>query len=161
MNPLWKIPIAVALVGTVVFQAGADEITPSATALADQKVVRPPEDSAPLPRGSAAIKPSTTATPAFSVDDVKKFVTTHRFPFSISRDRKYSISRIEFLSSRQVSDLLNGAYTGFPDDYMLCYVELQGTFTFPGPMGSTVTYHRGIEIFDAGTGNFLISGGLP
>jgi hypothetical protein len=63
--------------------------------------------------------------------------------------------------SKQVTTLLNGASTGFPVDYLLCYVELSGTFTFSGPKGATATYHRGIEIFEAHTGNFLMGGGLP
>ena len=72
-----------------------------------------------------------------------------------------TVVRVEFLTSKQVSTLLGGESIGLPDDALLCYVGLQGSFAFPGPQGPTVTYPRGVEVFDAWTGNLLISGGMP
>jgi hypothetical protein len=113
------------------------------------------------PQGSPAIKANTTAVPGYTLDDVKQFVTAHPIRTSPDGAPPATISRAEFMSSKQVSELLNGTRTGFPDDYMLCYVELAGAFTFSGPMGATRTYQRGFEVFDASTGNRLMVGGLP
>jgi hypothetical protein len=114
-----------------------------------------------IPTGSPAIAPRTAGTPAFTVDDAKAYVATHHIPMGIGREGKPEIIRAEFLSSREVSNRLNGATTGFPDNYPLCYVELQGPFTFSGPQGAKVTYNRGVLIFDAHTGNLVIGGGMP
>jgi hypothetical protein len=99
--------------------------------------------------------------PAFGAEDVRAFVMAHPLPRNANRDKTFTIQRIDFLSSKEVTSLLNGESTGFPDDYPLCYVELQGDFAFPGPKGAVATFPRAIEIFDARTGNFLMSGGLP
>jgi hypothetical protein len=69
------------------------------------------------------------------------------------------VIKVEFLMSQQLSQLLGGENTGLPDNTLVCYVELQGTFTFHTPSGSTVTYSKGVEVFDAHTGNLLIAGG--
>jgi hypothetical protein len=71
-----------------------------------------------------------------------------------------SVVRVAFLTSAQVSALLGGESTGVPDDTLLCYVELQGNFTFPSPQGTTQTFTKGVEVFDAQTGNLLMDGGL-
>jgi hypothetical protein len=113
------------------------------------------------PTGSPAIKPTTGGTPAFSVDDAKRYVATHHVPMGLSRDSKPVITRAEFLTSREITDRLHGAASGFPDDYLLCYVELQGPVTFSGPKGAKVTYNRGVLIFDAHSGNLIIGGGMP
>ena len=126
-----------------------------------QDIRKPPTpDQLSPPQGSAAISPGTKGTPAFTEDDVRQYVSKHRLP-NESKKLDFKITSIRFISSKEVSVLLNGASTGFPDDYPLCYVELSGTFTFSGPKGASATYPRGIEIFDAHTGNLIITGGLP
>jgi hypothetical protein len=121
---------------------------------------RPPAAQARLPEGSPAIKPSTSGMPSYSIDEVKRFVLAHPIGARNDKSGAVTIKRAEFMSSRDVSAILDGARTGFADDYMLCYVELSGNFTFPGPQNVTRTYQRGFEIFDAQTGNFLMVGGL-
>jgi hypothetical protein len=71
------------------------------------------------------------------------------------------VTSVAFLTSQQVSANLNGESTGLPDNTLLCFVEMRGTFTFAGGLGSLVTYSRGYELFDAHTGNILMAGGLP
>ena len=71
------------------------------------------------------------------------------------------MTRTEFLTSREVKERLHGLTTGFAADHVLCYVELQGPFSFSGPQGVVATYSRGVLIFDAQTGNLVISGGIP
>ncbi len=109
--------------------------------------------------GIPAIIPRTNTSPAFTVEDAVQYVNTHPMPRAFIPTSRPTIVKTAFLTSREVSALLNGESTGLPDNTLLCYVELHGTFTFPGPSGTTVTYQTGIEVFDAHTGNFLISGG--
>jgi hypothetical protein len=114
-----------------------------------------------VPVGSAAIKPATQSVPSFTVDAAREYAMAHPLPaFAGGKNQKPKITRSEFLTSKQVSQILHGANTGFADDQLLCYVELQGPFTFSGPPKTTVTYPRGIMIFNAATGNFIMSGGI-
>lgn len=115
-----------------------------------------------VPVGSAAIKPASQSVPSFTVEAAREYVMTHPFPaFAGGKGQKPAITRAEFLTSKQVTEILRGASTGFADDQLLCYVELKGPFTFSGPPNTTVTYPRGIMIFHATTGNFVMSGGIP
>jgi hypothetical protein len=113
------------------------------------------------PRGSPAITARTAGTQAFSIDDAKRYVTGHQLPMSLGKTGKAAILKAEFMTSKEVGQLLSGMTTGFPDDYKLCYVEFEGPVTFVGPPGSKVTYNRGVLIFDAHTGNLVIRGGKP
>jgi hypothetical protein len=115
-----------------------------------------------VPMGSAAIKPASQSVPSFTVETAREYVMAHPFPaFAGGKGKKPTITRAEFLTSKQVREILRGASTGFADDQLLCYVELKGPFTFSGPPNTTVTYPRGIMIFHAATGNFVMSGGIP
>jgi hypothetical protein len=128
----------------------------------DERIRNVPQPLPPsAPVGSPAITARTGGTPAFTVDDVKQYVATHALPMAASGDAKPAITRVEFVTSQTVSERLNGTTTGFPADYPLCFVELQGPFTFSGPGGTKVTYNRGVLIFDAKTGNLVIGGGMP
>jgi len=113
------------------------------------------------PKGSAAIAPHLATVPAFTLDDARQYVTTHRLPFRGPPDYKPQITTVEFLTSQQVSERIHRAKTGFGADHLFCYVELQGPFSFGGPQGAVATYSRGVLIFDAQTGNLVISGGMP
>jgi len=139
---------------------------PAADPAPNQFPFQPPRSSTILPLGSPAIRPTrpieqlTANAAAFTIEDVKQYVSTHR-PAMSTGAQGYTITRAEFLPSRQVNMLLNGARTGVEDDRLLSYVELRGTFSFTGPRGITVSYPRAVEIFDAHTGNLLVAGGLP
>lgn len=112
-----------------------------------------------LPAITPRNKAVSASTPTFTTDDVVQYVHAHPMPDASLSGPKPVITRIAFLTSREVSILLKGESTGVPDDTLLCYVELSGTFTFSGSAGVTVTYHTGVEVFDAHTGNLLITGG--
>jgi hypothetical protein len=113
------------------------------------------------PAGSPALAPHLKGTPSFTLDDVKQFVANHQLLKPANRDGVRKLVSAEFMSSSEVSSRLNGATTGFPDDYTLCVVELQGPFSFAGPAGATAVYPRGVLVFDATTGNLVIAGGMP
>jgi hypothetical protein len=70
------------------------------------------------------------------------------------------VSTVSFTTSGAVSTLLHGADMGLPDTTPVCYVELQGTYSFAGPQGNVVTFHKGFEVFDSLTGNLILAGGL-
>jgi hypothetical protein len=76
------------------------------------------------PEGSPAIKVDKTAAAPFGEDDVRQFIAAH--PMQTSDGRPATISRIQFIPSREVSSLLDGARTGVPDDDPLCLVEFAG-----------------------------------
>jgi hypothetical protein len=163
--------IVVALVAIVLVLAAAAYLskpshrtaasTPYRLDGASQVLTLPRPTSSPRPpTGSPAIKLSTTGTPGYTLDEAKQFVLAHPIGPRTDKTAAVTITRAEFMSSKDVSTVLGGARTGFADDYMLCYVELTGTFTFSGPQGATRTFHRQFEVFDAQTGNFLMTGGL-
>jgi hypothetical protein len=113
------------------------------------------------PQGSPAITPHLPGTPSFTLDDVRQFVASQKVLKLANRDLTPRLMRADFMDSGKVSVALNGATTGFPPGYMLCLVELQGPFSFTGPPGATAVYPRGVLVFDATTGNLVITGGLP
>ncbi|MBV9259408.1 MAG: hypothetical protein JO215_15435 [Ktedonobacteraceae bacterium] len=62
----------------------------------------------------------------------------------------------ELLTSQQISKLLAGESTGFSKDHALWFVEVTGSFNFPGKGLS----RRGYEVFDPSTGNLVMFGGM-
>jgi len=121
-----------------------------------------PVHTSTAPVGVPAIVPRLGAVhtgPAFTREDAVQYVTSHPMWRNLAPWTPPTIEKVEFLTSRQVSSLLSGESTGLPDNALLCYVQLRGTFTFSGST-TMVTYHTGFEVFDAHTGNFLMAGGL-
>ncbi len=112
-----------------------------------------------LPTGRAAIKPTLSGVPSFSLDAARAYAESGRIPIGVARN--VHATDAKFLTSTEVSKRLDGATTGLPDDAQLCFVEMQGDFTFAGPSGSDPHFTRGFEVFDAKSGNLLLSGGLP
>jgi hypothetical protein len=58
---------------------------------------------------------------------------------------------------------MKGEFVGIPDSGMVCYVELYGPFyttMISVPPGQTLppTIDKGVEVFDAQTGNLLLWG---
>lgn len=113
------------------------------------------------PMGSPAIRPRNNGTRAFSVEDAKQYIATHQLLMGLAKGGKPTIVNAEFMSSKEVSEHWNGTTTGFPDDYQLCYIELDGPVTFVGPSGLKVTYNKAVLIFDAHSGNLVFEGGRP
>lgn len=108
---------------------------------------------------TSSLTSSSTPSPTYSLDDAIHYVTTHPMPDALITGSKPVIVKAVFLSSQEVSKLMKGESTGVPNGTLLCYIELQGTFTFSGGSGTPVIYHTGVEVFDAYTGNLLIAGG--
>jgi hypothetical protein len=112
-----------------------------------------------LPTGRSAIKPTLSGVPSFSLNDARTYAESGRIPIGVARN--VHATDAKFLTSAEVSQRLDGATTGLADDAPLCFVEMQGDFTFAGPSGATPHFTRAFEVFDAKSGNLLLSGGLP
>lgn len=116
--------------------------------------------------GVPAITPSQPGIPAFTIDDVKHYLASHSFEGGPTVDRSsYSIDTIQFLKAKQASVLMQGEVVGLPDDALVCYTVLRGPFILqnvrmpPGePIPATPIASRGVEVFDARTGNLLVWG---
>lgn len=50
---------------------------------------------------------------------------------------------------------------GLPDEALVCYVELAGTFHTAPPFGIQPSTYAGtgVQVFDARTGNIIVEGG--
>jgi hypothetical protein len=161
MKRLWTISLGLSIsVGVAVLTA----CTPSETgtvASIGRTPVAERTVSPTIPHGVPAIKPTQTGVPAYTLNDVRAYVSTHPLPGTLNRDLNFTIVRIAFLTSAEVSRLLGGESTGFPPTTLLCYVQLQGRFVFAGPPGTTVIFPIGNEVFDARNGNIVMAGGQP
>lgn len=135
----------------------------------------PPLPKAPLvypkidlqqPKGAPAMHPvHPDRVPAFTADEVRQFLTSTPGPIGIQGEPGVTISRVDCsVTAKDVSVILHGKSTGLPADVPLCYVELAGTFTFSSPPTRTsphlkaVTFNTGFRVFDAKTGNIMLTG---
>lgn len=126
-----------------------------------------PEIDIQMPQGVPAITPSRAdALPSFTEAEVRDFVMTHP-PGKGASSSQYTIVTVDCaLTSSDLSRILRDINTGLPDALRVCYIELEGSFTFIGPLSQpqgerrVVIYPRGFEVFDAKTGNLLLDGGF-
>lgn len=110
------------------------------------------------PVGIPAIQRRSDSTPSYTTADTVQYATTHQMWRNLNASRS-SVVSVRFMSSEEVDTILHTS-TGEPNDALICYVEMTGTFTFPG-LNGPVSYPRGFEVFDAYTGNLLLAGGRP
>jgi hypothetical protein len=110
--------------------------------------------------GVPAIQPTQKGLPTFTRDEVIAFLKKNGVAHVINGKTNFTVVRIDFISSKEASNRLHGESIGVPDQAQVCYVELAGSFVFPGPDNTSGKFPRAIEIFDAQTGNLLLSGGL-
>lgn len=113
--------------------------------------------------GVPSITPHNDCTPSFTVQDVLAFEHSH--PFGNHRMvsmGQSKVTKVLFITSAQASQRIGGEWIGLPDDALVCFVELYGTYRFLSPFPSIPdSIHTGTmhNIFDAHTGNLLVSGG--
>jgi hypothetical protein len=118
--------------------------------------------------GAQAIQPHLPSVPTFTEEDVCRYVATHPMPGgSISSVKTPTVVKVEFMTTQEASELIQNFISWRTDD-LVCYLELEGAFTFHGePPGHVSRYEttpadtRVFEILDAQTGNCLVSGILP
>jgi hypothetical protein len=177
---LVSILIALVALGGLMLMASA-VTRPSTTSAQRSGPPRPPDALArdrgfdpQTPEGVGAIQPSKdaskigVATPAFTVEDVHSYIKSTKgqgLLVGAVPDRPIAIRSVEFLTDSQLRARHHGESTG-KKDALLCYVELEGSFTPTGlPPGSgseagsgPAQCERAIVVFDAHTGNLLMSG---
>lgn len=120
--------------------------------------------------GNPAIKPSVsqntlnTSVPAFTRDDVIAFFQKYGFAAGpVVPGAHLQILTIQFVPASQASQLMDGESVGRPDDYLVCYVKVQGPFLLAHMHGASgakepTTAKYGDAVFDAHTGNLLVWG---
>lgn len=102
---------------------------------------------------------SATSEPAFTASDAAQYAQTHPL-FYAQVVGPFKVLSAQFMTSQQLRDRLGGESTGLPDNALVCYIELQGTFLFGGrPGDKTLTFHTAYEVYDAADGNIVMSGG--
>jgi hypothetical protein len=125
-----------------------------------QAVTSPQSGSLGLP----AIQPTLPKTPSprFTTVDVRTYLRTHPFMSGpLVKGATSTIVAIQFMTSKQASELMHGASVGLPDSALVCYVKLHGPFTqvnasVPPGAEQLPPAEFGVEIFDAETGNLLM-----
>lgn len=119
--------------------------------------------------GMKAIQPHLPSIPAFTEEDVRAYVaTTHPVPGgSITSVKTPTVIRVAFMPIQEASELIHNCVSQRKED-LVCYVELEGAFTFHGgPPGyvsryaTTPAHTRVFMILDAQTGNCFVTGFLP
>jgi hypothetical protein len=114
------------------------------------------------PVGAKAISPSKPGeVPAFTEQDVTQYLQTHPLPHATSSN--VTVLKVQFVTGQDVTGFLQGEPTGFPQNYPMCFVELQGIFHFSGPPPpdkESPGYQYAFVVFDAANGNLLLFGGL-
>jgi hypothetical protein len=112
---------------------------------------------------SNAIQPHLPSVPAFTEDDVRRYVATHPVPGgSIRSVKPPTVTKIQFMTTQEASELIHSFISWRKND-LVCYVELKGLFTFHGGQPgyvptNTPTEEQVFEVFDAQTGNCLVVG---
>ena len=94
----------------------------------DEIIQRAEQGPHALPTGRGAIKPTLSGVPSFSLDAARAYAESGHIP--IGSARIVHATDAKFLSSAKVSQRLDGATTGLPDDAPLCFVEMQGECEF-------------------------------
>lgn len=119
------------------------------------------------PPGVPAIHPHLVTTnvagtapqPTFTTADVVQYVTQHPLQdIRASVTGSVKVVQVSFMTSDALSAKLNGESIGRPAMALVCYVELQGTFSFAS-FGNSSAVHTAYEVFDAQTGNLILAGG--
>ena len=141
----------------------AQETAPRASAMDPHPLV---SATATRPLGIPAIHPVTGGTTRDAVPNslisreaVVQYATTMPMFRNTAPAVQPQIMHTQLLTSAAASARLNGEWIGLPDRASVYFVDLQGRFTFTAPR-HVLTYQKGYEVFDAHTGNLLLTGGL-
>jgi len=113
------------------------------------------------PQGMTALTVKPGAEP-FSKPDVVAYFQAHNFPKNVGTVGQFHVDTLEFISSKDVTQRLQGVSTGLEDTARLGFVGLSGTFIFTGPGSSRkpVIFNRAYAVFDAANGNLMMVGTL-
>lgn len=122
--------------------------------------LKAPQGTPKRPQGSPALTVKAGAAQPFTQQDVVDYFKTHNLPKNGGDLSQFQVSSLEFLTSKEVSQRLQGEPTGLDDNDRIGFVTLTGQFVFTGPPGSSARFNRAYAAFDATTGNLLMIGTL-
>lgn len=127
--------------------------------------------------GNPAIKPhlvtantaSNASSPGFLKKDVEDFLNKNGFfAGPVVNGGHLKIVSIQFVTAKEASQFMAGESVGRPDDYLVCYVKVQGPFSHAsmhqGPVDANTKAQKlpdaefGDMVFDGHTGNLLVWG---
>jgi hypothetical protein len=127
----------------------------------DNKIaLKLPQGTPKRPQGSPALTVQPGAPQPFTLADVTSYFNTHNLPKNGADLTQLHVSSLEFLTSKQVSERLDGEPTGLDDNDKIGFVTLTGQFVFTGPSGKSARFSQAYAAFDAATGNLLMIGTL-
>ncbi len=121
-----------------------------------------PKGTPKRPQGMTALTVKSGGEP-FAKDDVVAYFKTHNFPKNFGATTEFQVDTFEFLSSKAVSERLQGVQTGLDDNARVAFVTLTGRFVFTGPpqpQRKATIFNRAYAVFDATNGNLLMVGTL-
>lgn len=127
-----------------------------------KKMALPPPVGTPKrPQGMTALAVKAGTVP-FSKPDVVEYFKKHNLPKNSTSVTDFQVDTLEFLTSKEVSQRLQGVTTGLGDNERVGFVTLSGSFVFTGPpkRGKPATFSRAYAMFDATNGNLLMAGTL-
>jgi hypothetical protein len=109
----------------------------------------------------AALVQAGGAGPYYTEADVRQYVATHRPPFTVPGTPNPVVVSVQFITAQQASAQLGGESMDVSDSTLVCLVYVSGIFVdTDGPIGPTATvtpFTQGWMVFDAHTGNLLVS----
>lgn len=122
----------------------------------------------PWATGIPAIKPHAVSSTggavasgtaaAFTKTDIVAWVNSTPLGKAVAGAPQPNVVSVEFLTDAQATDRLHGEDPGIPPTNLVAYVQVSGTFAQYSPLGgSPLTFHAGYLVFDAQTGNLLMS----
>jgi hypothetical protein len=116
--------------------------------------------------GSSAIRPRFSGidamTPAFTEQDVLEYARQHPRGFGKvgMQQGPPVVERVQFLTLGALRSQATGLENlNVGDDVLVCYVQYSGDFVVSAPAGLQPRYYKSaIQIFNAHTGNLLMTG---
>ena len=171
----WALDLALAatVIGLGVFIARQFQERSLQAQVPSSKLKLPPLPKGPVsypaipaqqPQGAPAIRP---AKGNLSSEEVRQYLTSNAAPAGIKGMANTSISRADCGQTiGKVSETLPGKSLSLPSDMPVCYVELTGNFSWytpptpQAPRGNSLTFHTAFQVFDAKTGNLMVTGAL-
>lgn len=113
-------------------------------------------------QGIPAITVHPQSAALFTTADAEAYLKAFPPSMTVPGTPDPTVTSIQFLPASEVSKQLQGEYMGVPDSTLLALVHVSGSFqnTWISPSSAShplVTFHTGVMVFDATTGNLLIS----
>jgi len=127
-----------------------------------------PEMPGQRPTGTPAMHPThPDQTPAFSADELRQYLMSTPGAFGTEKASTVKITRIDCnMKGGDVGGILQRVDTGLSNDTSVCYVEFSGVVTYYGlpsqrsARGTLLTFNTGFKVFDAKTGNLMLTGAM-